>query len=322
MIPCELVAGTADGIRRIQINESGESAVVTSGLHGQAIRGIAIHPERPQTYFVAAGLRGWGLHVTEDGGRTFNSLGFEDRWCWDVVVDPANSARLLVGTEPPMLWESLDSGITWREFPNIDSVPGRGNWTFFHPPFHAGHLHGIALSEERPERILVGVEHGGLLLSQDGGNSWTDVMPGADLHRIEIHPRDPDRIFAGAGNGLFLSEDCGESWKAIDQLYGRYVHGIVIDSSNPRRMFVYIDSTQNPIFRSADGGESWEPAGTGLPASRPADPLRLHPSEPGTLFYAADSDEGSTLYISEDDGVTWHCTGLSLPKVWRLKAVG
>jgi hypothetical protein len=321
MIPCELVAGTADGVWRIRISDSGELAVVASALNGQAIRGIAIHPGKPDTYFVAAGLRGWGLHITKDRGQTFSSLGFEDYWCWDVAVDPADSARLLVGTEPPMLWESLDNGITWRDFRAIDSVPSRGNWTFFHAPFHAGHLHGIALSEERPERILVGVEHGGLLLSQDGGDRWRDVMPGADLHRIEIHPGDPDRIFAAAGNGLFLSEDGGEVWKQVDQLFGRYVHGIVIDSANPRRMFVYIDSRQNPIFRSENGGESWEPSGTGLPASRPADPLRLHPSEPGTLFYAADSGEGSTLYISEDDGVTWHCTGFSLPKVWRLETI-
>lgn len=314
----ELLAGTADGVRGVRIAPDGTACITSGGLTGQAIRGIAVDPTESDRYYVAAGLRGNGLYVTGDAGRTFESLGFQDRWVWDVVVDPADPARLLIGTEPPMLFESGDAGRTWRDFPGIEQVESRPRWTFFHPPFHAGHLHGIALTPERPGRILVGVEHGGLLRSVDNGETWADTMPGADLHRIEIDPTDPDRILAGAGNGLFISDDGGVRWTPVGDLRGRYVHGIVFDRKNPARLFVYIDSGHCPLFRSDDGGSTWEPVGIGLPRSAPADPVRIHPVNPDLVVYAGDTGDGSELFISEDGGEHWTSTGLELPKVWRL----
>ncbi len=319
MTSCTLIAGTADGIRKIRVRADGSASVDAYELREHAVRGIAVDPFDRERIYVAAGLRGWGLHRSDDGGRTFEQIGFSDYWCWDVIVDRQNPERLLVGTEPPMLWESLDGGETWSDFPAIDSVSSRPNWTFFHPPFHSGHLHGIAICEERPGRIIVGVEHGGLLLTTDQGESWTDVMPGADLHRVEIAPDDPDRVYAGAGHGLFVSHNGGESWSAIEGLRGRYIHGIVIDPVNPRRMLVYVDSRQCPVFLSEDGGESWQPIGAGLPSSRPADPVRLHPASPNTIFYAGDSGDGGTLYVSDDNGSSWRDLELGLPKVWRLE---
>ncbi|TVR70523.1 MAG: hypothetical protein EA415_12915 [Sphaerobacteraceae bacterium] len=177
METCELLAGTADGILRITVSATGEAEVVSRGLKGHAIRGIAQHPSKPDTFSIAAGLRGWGLHTTCDYGQTFTSLGFEHYRCWDIVVDP----------------------------------------------------------------------------------------------------------------------------------------------HDPRRMYVYVDSQQCPVYRSTDGGASWEPVGSGLPSSRPADPICRHPGSPGTLFYTGDYADGSTLYLSEDSGDSWHRIELELPEVWRLQ---
>jgi photosystem II stability/assembly factor-like uncharacterized protein len=284
------------------------------------VRGIAVHPHNSDVIYVAAGLRGWGLHVTHDGGASFNQLGFEDKWVWDVVVDTANPDRLLIGTEPPMLYESLDAGNTFSDMRGIEDVDSRDRWTFFHAPFHSGHLHGIAITPERPARIIVGVEHGGLLLSNDRGKTWRDVMPGADLHRVTIGPEDPDRVYAGAGHGLFFSTDGGTTWSAFEGLRGRYVHGIQIDPRDVNRMFVYVDSSSScPVFRTVDGGGCWEAVGAGLPASRPADPIRLHPANPDVVFYAGDSGDCSYLYVSDDGGDNWNRLDLELPKVWRLQ---
>lgn len=321
MNSCTLLLGTADGLRIIEFGTRSDPTILAEGVRGNAVRGIAVDPTDPATVYVAAGLRGWGLHVSRDGGRSWTSLGFEEQWVWDIAVDHSNPERLLVGTEPPMLYETCDRGHTFRDFPGIDEVESRACWTFFHAPFYAGHLHGIAISPKRPDRIVVGVEHGGLLLSEDRGESWRDVMPGADLHRVTIDPIDPDRIYAGTGNGLFLSEDGGRSWAPFDGLRGRYVHGIQIDHRDTARIFVYVDSSRCPIYRTSDAGESWDEVGTGLPSSRPADPIRLHPDEPDVVFYAGDSENGSDLYVSDDGGDTWSRLGLELPKVWRLQAI-
>jgi hypothetical protein len=49
---------------------------------------------------------------------------------------------------------------------------------------------------------------------------------GHDIHRISIDPQDPDRIFAGTGEGLFISTDAGRNWTLVIGMENKYVHGI------------------------------------------------------------------------------------------------
>jgi hypothetical protein len=317
--PCTLLAGTERGLVTIEIDSRGRTSVSESLTGENAVRAIAIDPVDANRVFVGCGLRGWGLFGSDDGAQSFERIGFADSWVWGIAIDPANRDRVLLGTEPPMLYESLDGGMTFSEHTSILEVPSRERWTFFHSPFHAGHVHAISITPERPDRIVCGVEHGALLVSHDKGESWHDAMPGADLHVTEVDPLDHDRIYAGAGNGLFLSTDGGEFWRSIPDLRGRYVHGIEIHPNDVNRMFVYVDSGHSPIHRSVDRGETWQPIGSGLPASRPADPVRLHPSQPDTIFYAGDKDGGSEIYVSTDGGTSWSALNVTIPKVWRLE---
>lgn len=317
---CLLYAGTSDGVR-VLVCEPGRIVVAGSGLRGNAVRGIAVHPERPEVAYVACGLRGWGLHRTADAGRTFETVGFDDRWVWDVVFQPGDPATLWVGTEPPMLYVGRDAGKTFHALTAVEALPSRPRWTFFHPPFHAGHIHGIAIHPRRPERIFAGVEHGAFIYSHDGGRSWRDALVGYDLHRVAVDPDDPDRVLAGAGEGLLVSADAGQTWAAVEDLRGKYVHAVLFDPHVPGRVFVYVAQDGAPLYRSEDGGRTWSAIGRGLPAARPADTLAAHPTVPHALFYAGDVDERrSRLYVSLDAGDTWHALGEDLPKVWRLRA--
>ena len=207
-------------------------------------------------------------------------------------------------------------------FRRLDSLPSRPNWKFFHPPFHAGHIHGIAIHPERPERIFAGVEHGSLIYTHDSGENWHETLTGHDLHRVVVDPVDPDRLFAGDGSGLLASSDAGATWKMNADLRGKYIHGIRFDPANPDRVYVYADAANSPLYGSDDAGETWQPIGAGLPAAAPSDNLCLHPTTPDKLFYAGDRGRGSVLYASSDAGESWRTLDLELPKVWRMHAAG
>jgi photosystem II stability/assembly factor-like uncharacterized protein len=322
MDECLLYAGTEDGIRSFILGPDLTLRPVGRGLHGNAVRAIAVHPENPKQAYVACGLRGWGLHVTTDAGQTFTTLGFPDRWVWDVAWQPGEPQTIWVGTEPPMMYRSRDGGATFQAMEQIEHLPGKNRWHFFHPPFYAGHIHGIAIHPDQPMRIFAGVEQGGLIYSHDGGQTWQEALVGKDLHRIGINRNDPNHIMAGAGEGLFVSKDAGLTWDVVEPLRGKYIHSVLCDADDSNRWYVYADEASCPLYRSDDGGKTWHCIGTGLPTAQPADNLVRHPTAPHVLMYAGDTaPHTSSLFLSTDAGESWERIMDRLPKIWRLRAI-
>lgn len=316
--PCLLYLGTADGLRVARLTPDGLD-VVAKAIPDNAVRALSVDPTDPTDVFVGCGLRGWGLYHTSDAGRTVRQCGFDDRWVWGVERHPSDLDSLYVGTEPPMLYLSPDGGATFDAFEGIDDLPSRPEWTFFHEPFYEGHVHGIDVHPDHPDRIFAGVEHGAVIYSHDGGETWAESLVGSDVHRVAVDPTDPDRVFAATGAGLYRSDDVGREWSRIRDLRGQYLHAIVFDPEARERMYVYAAEDAHPVWKSRDGGNSWSPVGEGLPAARPADTVRLHPEEPETLVYAGDTDDGGRLFVSTDAGDAWHRIDQPLPKVWRLE---
>lgn len=318
LAPCLLYVGTEDGIY-VLLQEKEQLRPIGRGLEGNAVRAIAIHRHDPRRVYVGCGLRGWGLHMSENAGRSFVNLGLTDKWVWEVAFHPSDPNTILVGTEPPMLYISHDGGKTLRFMPNIESLPSRSKWMFFHPPFYAGHIHGISIHPHRTDRIFAGVEQGALIYSHDEGQTWNETLVGCDVHRVAIDPLDADRIFVGAGEGLFVSRDAGRTWQPVQALRGKYVHGIVF--ADQRTMYVYADEEISPLYKSEDRGETWKQIGKGLPASGPSDNLSLHPDDSRCLFYGGDlgPNEGG-IFISVDGGDSWRLAHKALPKIWRLRS--
>ncbi len=328
--PCLLYAGTEDGVLVFKfrtVNDSmsaerdGKLELVGRGIQGNAVRSIAINPHRPDVAYIGCGLRGWGLYRTIDAGSNFESLGFKDRWVWDVVFHPTSRSTFYVGAEPPMRYITRDEGRTFEALGGINKLESRHNWSFFHPPFYAGHIHGLAIHPRFPERLFAGIEQGALIYSYDGGETWDQALIGYDLHRVSIDPADPNRVFAGAGEGLFVSEDAGKSWNTVVPLRGKYVHAIVFNPLDSNIMYAYANENSSPLYKSEDGGENWQPAGKTLPAAQPADTLILHPTEPQTVFYGGDVGHNqSRIFVSYDAAKTWSSLPADLPKIWRLRA--
>src|SRR5262252_6817395 len=98
--------------------------------------------------------------------------------------------------------------------------------------------------------------------------SWQPVGPdGGNVRSLAIDPKDPDRIFLGTSAGnLYLSVNKGASWSRFAQPGNSaemVLDHIVIDPADPRNIFVaawnaQLPSSDGELYRSKDGGKSWE----------------------------------------------------------------
>jgi len=182
------------------------------------------------------------------------------------------------------------------------------------------------------------------LFSDDLGETWTepDVAPvrfpelaGTALKRIwqlEPGPRtEPHVLYAGTEPAaLFRSEDGGASFDLVRGLWdhphrprwepvnaGLFLHTIVSDGADPRRLLVAMSS--GGVYRSVDGGESWAPCNRGLQLDG-VPPERRYPefgqcvhkvaSAPGGRLYAQGHPG---VYLSDDGGDSWLSIGEGLP---------
>jgi photosystem II stability/assembly factor-like uncharacterized protein len=163
-----------------------------------------------------------------------------------------------------------------------------------------------------PDRWLLGIEAGALVVTPDGGETWTDRPPGSrrDTHAMATHPDAPDRVYAAAGDGFFVSDDRGDAWERRESgLDRRYCWSVAVAPDDADE--VYCSAATGPgaahgrtnpesyVYRSDDAGRSWTrldaaPAGEGT--TRPV--------------LAADGDwlwslSNRGLHRSDDGGTTW-----------------
>jgi len=229
------------------------------------------------------------------------------------------------------VWKTDDAGATW--IPIADDVLATGS------------IGAIRVAPSDPSIVYVGTGSDGLrsnvivgkgmYRSDDAGESWRPIglEDTGQIGAVEIHPEDPDRLYVAAlgdpfgrneERGVFRSVDGGESWENI--LFTSDSVGAIdveIHPTNPdilyagmwrgeRKPWTIISGMresgrEDGIWRSTDGGDSWEYAMLGLPsgligkidfAVSPDDPDRVY-----ALVETKEPDEG--LYRSDDAGATW-----------------
>ena len=148
---------------------------------------------------------------------------------------------------------------------------------------------------------------------------------------LEPSLTDPDTVYAGVEDAaLFRSTDGGENWQELSGLRGHgtgpkwqpgaggmCLHTIILDPSNPQRMFIAISAAG--AFRTDDGGKTWKPINRGLSSQYIPDPtaevghcvhhIAMHPSRPGVLFMQKHWD----VMRSDDAGDNWKEISGNLP---------
>ena len=97
----------------------------------------------------------------------------------------------------------------------------------------------------------------GLLASRDG-KRWAQTLR-AQVMGLAVNPSNPNRVLA-SGAGIALSTDGGRSWRSVLDLAAG-AGPIAWSTSNPR--LAYAVGFNRVLYRSGDGGESWQPVGEG-----------------------------------------------------------
>ncbi|WP_020573359.1 WD40/YVTN/BNR-like repeat-containing protein [Actinopolymorpha alba] len=226
----------------------------------------------------------------------------------------------------------------------------RHEWQISGPHFPMTAVYSVAIDTRRqPARLLVGVSssHFGpsVAISDDLGETWQEpeVAPiafptetGAALERVwQLTPGradQPDVIYAGVQpSALFRSEDGGRSFALVRGLWdhphrehwepgfgGKAVHTVLPHPTDPARVVVAMST--GGVYRTSDGGATWEATNTGIKAYfLPDNPypefgqcvhkIARHPDRPEQFF--AQNHHG--VYRSDDGGSTWVSIADGLP---------
>jgi photosystem II stability/assembly factor-like uncharacterized protein len=225
---------------------------------------------------ILAGTRN-GVFRSDDAGQTWRaaSSGLAHphvRW---LAFHPDISDREFAGTEPAGIFVSHDGAQTWRSCPEVAQLRDGQRWMLPYSP-EAGCVRGFAF---HGDRAYAAVEVGGVLRSDDAGETWrlaegSDGRPDLDgppepfvypdIHSLEVYPASPDLVFAPTGGGFYRSRDGGRTWEL---LYDCYCRAAWIDPLNPDHVILGpADNVERNgrIEATDDGGRTWQAAAQGL----------------------------------------------------------
>jgi photosystem II stability/assembly factor-like uncharacterized protein len=184
-----------------------------------------------------------------------------------------------------MMYKSVDNGTNWMLVTNVMNYQGDITLAVHGSNLYAGCFEGSLAYNYQ--------SYGGLYVSQNEGTDWTLVgLAGLSVKEILFSG---NRIITGTlSDGIFYSDDGGITWNSSS--FGLVRLPIQAITKNGSALFVSCEYP-NYVFKSADQGVSWSPSDSGM--SNPA----------VSLFAVGDSfmlAGGQGVYISYNDGVTWH----------------
>lgn len=254
------------------------------GPAGMSGRITAIDAVRSNPDIIYAGSASGGLWKSTSGGVDWEPV-FDDQPTASigaVAIQQSNPSVVWVGTGEGNprnslnggygIYRSLDGGKTWKSM-GLEKTR---------------HIHRVIIDPTDPNTVYAAAigspwgehEERGVYKTTNGGKSWekilfTNIRSGAA--ELVMDPTNPNKLIAamwehkrdpwffhsgGPGSGMYITYDGGENWKKITSENGLPEGdlgrmGLAIAPSEPDRVYAYVESKKNALYRSNDGGENW-----------------------------------------------------------------
>lgn len=218
------------------------------------------------------------------------------------------------------------------------------------PALMSGRIIDIENHPTNARILYIGTAGGGIWKSNDGGATFNPIF---DKHAqsigvVALDPSDPDNtIYAGTGeiwtrnsvslgDGLYKSTDAGTTWKKMGFENSERIASIEVNPNNPKEIYVGVmgalwsDSEERGVYKTTDGGETWNKILYVGPSTGVADVL-MDPKDSSILYASMwefrrtgwgfnSGGTTSALYKSTDSGATWNKihTGFPAGKLGRI----